>query len=245
MKPPPSATLGYYNSIRTIFQPTDDKVIHNITVVGCLTVPMSTLDVDIRYYDPSPPVGLLEYLQRVFYNTNHHMLPDGAHGLTWRRLKILCPQIYYVLWKKQQTALDPAIIDDLLFFGIHVVDYLFLPNCYRDLDFVQYQWFFLSCPQHNFPDIPFHWRQFFVYLQTPLFRENLRPILPPRLCYFQYYHPFNILELLSIPELCLSILSLKKNQKQNQYYHGPPKGACDQTNLDLLYIMISGIFFEV
>ena len=73
---------------------------------------------------------------------------------------------------------------------------------------------------------------FLLYLQTPLFPENLRPILPPRLYYFQYYRPFNILELLSIPELCISILSLKKKQtkkQENKYYHGPPKGACDQT----------------
>ena len=83
---------------------------------------------------PFPPVVLLEYLRRVFSNTNYHMLPGGAHGLTWRRLKILCPQIFFTFFgKKQQTALDPAIIDDLLFFEIHVVDYLFLPKFYRDL----------------------------------------------------------------------------------------------------------------
>ena len=162
---------------------------------------------------PFPPVVLLEYLQRVFYNTNYHMLPGGAHGLTWRRLKILCPQIFLRSLEKQQTALDPAITVDLLFFEIHVVDYLFLPNFYRDLTLSNTNVFF-SVPStifQIFPSIGDNF-VFFVYLQTPLFRENLRPILPPRLYYFQYYHPFNLLELLSIPELCISILFLKKTK---------------------------------
>ena len=82
------------------------------------------------------------------------------------------------------------------------------PQFLSGFDFVQYQWiFFFSVLSTIFQIFPSIGDKFFVYLQTPLFRENLRPILPPRLYYFQYCHPFNILELLSIPELCISILS--------------------------------------